>query len=227
MTYVFSSPVLTEMFAPGMRDPWVCVDGNADGDGFYGAFPGRALKLTPAIAKVAARAELTRRYGADVADSPKTLIRCLPRAIDAAILGSPTEIGRAALARCAFETRRGDRTRTGEVAVFLSNGVPQVAEFVSRVMPSALRSCGTTDFSKGPNGRRWLEAPFPASFGGDVTTVWTQRVSCAAARKAAIRWNGKRTLSGYRCTVLKRGPEFLSVRCKRPDGRIIRWETGA
>jgi len=84
VAYAFSSPTLTRILAPDMRDPFVCVDGSADGDSFYGGFAGRVLKLTPAVAEAGARAELTRRFGARFTKSPRTLVRCLRRAIEPA-----------------------------------------------------------------------------------------------------------------------------------------------
>lgn len=225
VAYVFSSSTLSRIFAPGMRDPFACADGSADGDTFYGGFAGKTLKLTPAVAKAGARAELARRYGTRFTSSPRTLIRCLRRAVEPAAEAGAS--WRAARAWCAFEFKRGASARSGEVALFLDSGVPRSAEFFSRVLPSGLRACGTTDFSSGPNGRRWLNPPFPPSFGGAYMTVWSQRVPCNAARTTASRWNGKRRFRGYRCTVLKRGHEFLAVSCKRPGGRLVRWETGA
>jgi hypothetical protein len=113
----------------------------------------------------------------------------------------------------------------GQVAVFLADGVPQASEFFSRRLPAGLTSCGTTDFSTGPSGRRWLKPPFPEGFGGAFMEVWAQRVSCPTARRLASARRGP-AARGYRCVVTKQAHEFRAVRCTRGN-RTIRWETGA
>jgi hypothetical protein len=61
VAYSFASPVLASELRDS--DPFACVSGESDGDGFIGAFDGRVLHITSARATVALRSALARRYG--------------------------------------------------------------------------------------------------------------------------------------------------------------------
>jgi hypothetical protein len=212
--YVFPAPRSVK------PDAFACLGGSADGDGVYGAFAGRTLKLTPQSAREGARAALARRYGTRFTRSSRVTVRCLQRAIAAAIEEVEDGVSEAARAGCAFEFRLGGGTyRAGQLAIFLANGVPQPADVFSRTFPLGLRSCGTTDFSG-----RWLMPPFPPDFGGASMSVWAQRVDCVTARRVARRPGGRR---GWRCVTTNTGYEFVAVRCTRPGGRVVRIESGA
>lgn len=98
-TYVFASEVLAEEINRS-RDPFVCVSGDADGDGFLGHFDGRLLRLTRESAEAAVAGELTHRYGtAFKANAAHTWIKCPSQLIQ------PQTSKMAPTAECQFEFR--------------------------------------------------------------------------------------------------------------------------
>jgi hypothetical protein len=229
VTYTFASPTLKAAWAPGESDPFVCASGDAGGDDFFGAFPGRTVKLTTAVAAAGTRAELARRYGAARANRRPTKVRCLRRGLVPGSAPSSSGPGMVAQAWCAFEVSVSAHTyRAGEMAIGLIAGRPTEIEMSSRPFPVGMVSCGTTDFVNGPHGRRWLYPPFPAGFGGAYRSVWARRTSCSVARRVSFRWDGRsRTYRGWRCVITKTGEEFAASRCTRSGGRVIRFEGGA
>lgn len=209
-TYVFDSPTLARVFASS--NPFVCVAGDAgDGDHVFGAFEGKVLKLTSASADAAIRAELTRRYGAAFTDSPRTSVRCPARFITRRDGAVP------ATATCAFSFEYGARYRMGNAYVHLDHGVPQLDPLLTRSFPRSLRYCGITSFEGG-----WRDPPLQGAF----LEAWGQRVSCATARRVAMRWRGKPRVLGFRCRYTTRGYEFAALRCTR-GRRVVRFETGS
>ncbi|HEX2085895.1 MAG TPA: hypothetical protein VHF89_09450 [Solirubrobacteraceae bacterium] len=194
-------------------DPFACASGDADGDGFYGAFDGRVLKLTPATARDGLTAELTRRFGDRFTGSPRRAVRCPRRALSPAV-----EPGARAEAICAFRFDVGRRYRMGTVFVSLESGRFAFGAFRSRTFPLSLRHCGVDDGAGGFHA--------PPGVGAGIE-VWGQRVSCRRARRVALRWDGRRRVGRFRCAVTARGEEFVAVRCTARGRRVVRFEAGA
>lgn len=216
VSYRFESPALTRAFAPGVRDPFACVDGSADGDEFYGAFDGKTLKLTPSTVAAAMRAELRRRYnptGALFVDCPRSYI--------AEATGPDDEpANMAARSLCAFQVPRGRTYRMGYASVFLAAGVPQFTDWSSRSFATSLRFCGTAAYGRRMVWRRGLGE------GGASVSAWAQRTSCRTARRVAVRWRGRGRVMGFRCKTTSSAHEFIAVRCTRGQ-RVVRFESGA
>ncbi len=140
--YAFSSPELSTALAPGKLDPFTCVSGDAGGDDFYGGFPGKILKLSPAVAVEALRADLSRRYGAQFEATPKRWLACPKEEILPAVEADETFDGGPALVLCEFEFRESGKTfRGGSGTAVLQSGVPVLTNFSSRAYTKRLRSC--------------------------------------------------------------------------------------
>ncbi|HEX2085892.1 MAG TPA: hypothetical protein VHF89_09435 [Solirubrobacteraceae bacterium] len=209
--YRFRAEELARAFA-GI-DPFACASGTADDDGFYGAFEGRTLKLTPATARSGLTAELRRRFGAAFTGSRRRAVRCPRRAISPA-----AEPGGRAEAICAFRFDLRRQYRMGTTFVSLESGRFAFSAFRSRRFPLTLRHCGVNDGSG-----RWHAPP---GIGAGIE-VWGQRVTCRRARHVALRWRGRRRVGRFRCRVIARGEEFVAVRCTARGGRVVRFEAGA
>lgn len=219
VTYAFKSPMLVRRFTTDRGNPFVCVDGTADQDTFYGAFDGKVLKLTARTATEGVRGELDRRFAAGRKSS--TRVRCLSRGKRARSEPDGDYPGQDAQRSCAYHVVISRRTvGFGEASISLSHGSPRTVYFYVKRLPTGSRECGTTDFSG-----RWLLAPFPESFGGASMSVWAKRASCRTARRVAGR--GRQASSAYRCKTIRTGWEYRAVRCDASGGRRIWIDSGS
>jgi hypothetical protein len=207
VTYTFAVPQLIRAWE--VDAPLACAMVGAPGDDVLGgAFPGKVIKLTPATAERALRAELRRRYGAD----SRVWVRCPARGISGMVYTNEWD---GALATCAFEQRAGATYRSGSTKVDLVVGVPRFLHFTAQRLPGAYRSCGAYD-------GHWRRPPLL----GPGLHVWAEKVPCAAARRVALRWRTPAHVAGYRCRVVE-GRKDLAVRCAGPGGRVVRWASEA
>jgi hypothetical protein len=219
VTYTFSSPTLTRKYNADRSDPFVCLDGIAGEDDFYGAFDGKAAKLTTAVAENGMRAEIDERFG--VGHGARTKVRCLSRGARKPYPGDEFTEATPAMRWCAFEARVARaRTVFGGGAVYLTAGRTRVTHYYGQRYPTGTRDCGTTDFSG-----KWLLAPFPENFGGASMSVTARRVSCRVARRIARRYG--RSTGAFRCSVLKSAHEYRRTKCSASRGRVVWIETGA
>ena len=211
VAYTFSSPTLVRKFNTNGSNPFVCLDGAAQDDWFYGAFDGKRIKLTEEAAEQGVRSELGRRYGS--AAESRAQARCLARGKRRATSDFVASWW------CGFQAPVNRRTvAIGQMSIVLIDGVPETSDYFVKKFPRGTRECGTTDFSG-----KWLIAPFPENFGGASMSVWAKRTGCRTARRVA-RY-GRR--AGFRCRVTRTGYEFLAERCRGRGGRIVWYETGA
>lgn len=210
VNYSFTSTALSRAWA--RTDPFVCVSGSADGDDFYGAFPGKVLKITPAMAKSA----FARKLGGAYAASDHRMVTCPRSAFEKA---TDEYVARA---RCTFEFGGARSLHYGYGSVVLTFGVPEVVDFSSAQLTGAYRGCGTYGYA-GSGKTSWWRGPVD----GAQTSAWAKNVSCTAARRLALHWNGRGRFHGWTCRRLKNGYEYILARCTRPGGRAVRIEGGS
>jgi hypothetical protein len=134
VTYVFSSPVLTDNLR--RSDPFTCASGASDGDEFFGGFGGKILKITPANASAALTAELTRRFGTSFTRAARKWLKCPKEEI------MPESEDSAPAALCDFEFSLGhERYRGGGTTFVLVSGVLSTSYFRSRTYTKTVRIC--------------------------------------------------------------------------------------
>lgn len=220
LTYEFAAKALTDAFAADRSDPFACVSGSADGDDFFGAFPGRTLKLSSRVAEETLSDELDRRFGSSFRTSSRWQVACPRSGFQAASEPSDSGPGMSARALCTFDFAAGRVLRRGSANVLLLGGKPTTTEFFVQRLDSAFRVCGT--FGANGNGKLgWWDGPV---FGYSLS-VLARRTPCPSARRIARRWRGKPRVGRWRCKVTKRKYEYVAVRCTRPGGRMIRFES--
>jgi hypothetical protein len=135
--YTFTSEALVDALGgPDPRDPFTCVSGDADGDELFGAFEGKALRLTPALLRQALTDALARRYGTRFMASSRRWLRCpaaelLPETDETAPLGL-----------CQFEFRdHGALFRGGGYVAALVYGTVETRDLSSFTYSKRLRRC--------------------------------------------------------------------------------------
>jgi hypothetical protein len=136
ISYTFSNPALTSWIQQG-NDPFVCVSGNADGDHFYGPFPGKVLRLTASNATAALATTLRRRYGSSFITSQRKWMKCPQQEL------LPLTGDHLAMAACRFEfgTPHGQFVGGSVDMALLGGAVAPYDKLASETYRKDIQSC--------------------------------------------------------------------------------------
>ncbi|HEY6561818.1 MAG TPA: hypothetical protein VI072_31325 [Polyangiaceae bacterium] len=63
--------------------------------------------------------------------------------------------------------------------------------------------------------------------GAGKFNVTSRRVSCKIARRVALKSYPESNYGGWRCRYVSQAHEYADVRCTRPSGAAVRWQTAA
>lgn len=126
-SYAFSHPTLTAYIRRG-NDPFTCVSGNVDGDHFFGAFQGKALRLTSANATAGLRQALEAHFKAVFTNATRKWLTCPRQEL------IPASGNSSAVAACEFEFgRSGGIYHGGSTSMYLADGHVDTIDYLNKV----------------------------------------------------------------------------------------------
>ena len=106
-------------------------------------------------------------------------------------------------------------------AAAILGGLPSAAHAAS-----GIRECGNFGLHSDTGTRAyWSSSPVA---GAGTFNVTSRKVSCKVARDVALHANPEKP--GYRdftCRYLRQAEEYADVRCIRPSGAVVHWQSGA
>lgn len=63
--------------------------------------------------------------------------------------------------------------------------------------------------------------------GAGTFNVTSRQVACRVARRVAMKSYPGSNYRGWRCRYVSEAHEYADVRCTRPSGAVVRWQTAA
>jgi hypothetical protein len=110
------------------------------------------------------------------------------------------------------------------VLAFISSAVLLAVAAPAGAAP--IRECGNHGWVDDLERVAWVMDRDRIS-GAGTFNVTSRKVTCKVARRVSLKSYPGSNYRGWRCRYISQAHEYADVRCTRPSGAVVRWQTAA